>query len=49
MVLLNSGAALYVGGAAGSIAEGIRLAAELIDSGKAQAKLDQLVQMTNAA
>jgi len=35
--------------AAGSIAEGIRLAAESIDSGKAQAKLEQLVQMTNAS
>ncbi len=48
VVLLNSGAALYVGEASGSIAEGIRLAAESIDSGKARAKLDQLVQMTNA-
>ncbi len=49
MVLLNSGAALYVSGAADSIAKGIRLAAESIDSGKAQGKLDLLVQMTNAA
>ncbi|MBI2991948.1 MAG: anthranilate phosphoribosyltransferase [Deltaproteobacteria bacterium] len=49
VVLLNSGAALYVSGAAGSVAEGIRLAAEVIDSGKAQAKLEQLVRMTNAA
>lgn len=48
VVLLNSGAALYVSGAAGSVAEGIRLAAEVIDSGKAQAKLEQLVRMTNA-
>ena len=43
------GAGSFVGGGAGSIAEGIRLAAELIDSGKARAKLDQLVQMTNAS
>lgn len=49
VVLLNSGAALYVSGAAGSTAEGIRLAAESIDSGKAQAKLEQLVRMTNAS
>lgn len=49
VVLLNSGAALYVSEASGSIAEGIRLAAESIDSGKARAKLDQLVQMTNAS
>ena len=48
MVLLNSGAALYVSGAADSIAQGIRLAAESIDSGKAQAKLERLVEMTNA-
>jgi len=49
VVLLNSGAALYVSGAAGSVAEGMQLAAESIDSGKARAKLEQLVQMTNAA
>ena len=49
VVLLNSGAALYVGGAAASIQEGTRIAAESIDSGKAQQKLEQLVQMTNAA
>ncbi len=48
VVLLNSGAALYVSGAAGSVADGIRLAEESIDSGKAQTKLEQLVQMTNA-
>jgi len=48
VVLLNGGAALYVSGAAGSIAEGIGLAAQSIDSGKAREKLDLLVQMTNA-
>jgi anthranilate phosphoribosyltransferase len=47
-VLLNSGAALYVSGHAASITEGMRLAAESIDSGKAQQKLEGLVQMTNA-
>lgn len=49
VVLLNSGAALYVSGHAASIAEGIRVAAESIDSGRAQKKLEGLVQMTNAA
>jgi len=49
IVLLNSGAALYVGGAAGSVAAGIKLAAESIDSGKAQNKLDRLVEMTNGS
>jgi len=49
VVLLNSGAALYVSSNAASIAEGMRLAAESIDSGKAQQKLEGLVQMTIAA
>ena len=49
VVLLNSGAALYVSGSAASIEEGMRLAAESIDSGKARQKLERLVQMTNAA
>ena len=34
-VLMNAGAALYIGGKAESLAEGIKLAAEIIDSGKA--------------
>ena len=49
VVLLNSGAALYVGGRAATIADGIGLAAESIDSAKARQKLEQLVEMTNAA
>ena len=48
VVLLNSGAALYVSGTAATIQDGIRVATESIDSGKARQKLDQLVQMTNA-
>jgi anthranilate phosphoribosyltransferase len=48
VVLLNSGAALYVSGSAGSIDEGLRLAAESIDSGKARQKLEGLVRMTTA-
>lgn len=48
IVLLNGGAALYVGGAAKSITEGIRLGAESVDSGKARKKLELLIQMTNA-
>jgi anthranilate phosphoribosyltransferase len=47
IVLLNSGAALYVSGEADSLAQGLKLAAESIDSGKAQQKLDQLVQLTS--
>lgn len=49
VVLLNSGAALYVSSHAASIGDGMRLAAESIDSGSAQRKLEGLVQMTNAA
>src|SRR5262245_408859 len=49
VVLLNSGAALYVSGGGATIRDGIRLAAASIDSGKAREKLDQLVEMTNAA
>jgi anthranilate phosphoribosyltransferase len=48
VVLLNSGAALYVSGSAASIKDGMALAASSIDSGKARQKLEQLVQLTNA-
>jgi anthranilate phosphoribosyltransferase len=49
VVLLNGGAALYVGGSAATIQDGMRLAAESIDSGKASEKLARLVEMTSAA
>ena len=49
VVLLNGGAALYVGGSSATIQDGMRLAAESIDSGKASEKLAGLVEMTNAA
>jgi len=49
VVLLNGGAALYVGGSAATIQDGMQLAAESIDSGKASEKLARLVEMTNAA
>ena len=38
-VLLNAAAALFVAGRTRSLAEGWELAAEIIDSGKAHAKL----------
>jgi anthranilate phosphoribosyltransferase len=47
-VLLNAGASLYIGGKAPSIHEGVKLAAELIDSGKAYEKLEQLIAVSNA-
>lgn len=46
-VLLNAGAALYVGEKAESLTDGVRLAAEIIDSGKALEKLNQFVEATN--
>lgn len=48
-VLLNAGAALYIGGKAGSIREGISLAAELIDSGRALAMLEAFKQESKTA
>ncbi len=48
-VLMNAGAGLYIGGAADSLEEGIKLAAELIDSGKAYEKLKEVIKDTNAA
>ena len=42
-VLLNAGASLYVGGASDSIENGVALAAELIDSGKAQDTMERFV------
>lgn len=48
-VLLNAGAALYIGGKAGSIKEGISLAAELIDSGRALATLEAFKQESRLA
>jgi len=46
MLLLNSGAALYVAGKAADLKDGVEQAATMIDSGKAQAKLDALVSFS---
>ncbi|MCX4340251.1 MAG: anthranilate phosphoribosyltransferase [Lachnospiraceae bacterium] len=46
-VLLNAGAALYLGGKAESMKEGVKLAAEIIDSGKAVKTLEQFIQLSN--
>lgn len=48
-VLLNAGASLYIGGKADSIANGIKLAAEIIDSGKAMETLNKLIEISNRA
>ena len=46
-VLMNVGAALYIGGKAGNIKEGTELAAALIDSGKAAETLKKLIEISN--
>lgn len=46
IVTLNAGTALYAANVAESIADGIQLAREAIASGKARAKVDELVRFT---
>jgi len=48
IVCLNAGAAIYAAGLAGSFAEGVGRAQEVIANGDAAAKLEQLVTATNA-
>ena len=43
-VLLNAGAALYIGGKAATMEDGVTLAGELIDSGKAMEKLEAFIR-----
>ncbi len=47
-VLLNAGAALYLGGKAESMQDGVKLAAEIIDSGKALQTLQKMIEVSNA-
>ena len=46
-VLLNAGASLYIGGKADTMADGVALAGSLIDSGKAAAALEKLIEVSN--
>ena len=46
-VLLNAGASLYIGGKAQSFKDGVALAAELIDSGRANKKLEEFIAVSN--
>ena len=48
IVLLNAGAALYTIGKAATMKEGVEIARQAIDSGKALEKLDEFIQHTNA-
>jgi anthranilate phosphoribosyltransferase len=49
LVLLNAGAAIYVGGVAESLESGVAAAAEAVDSGAAKDLLERLVAATGAA
>ena len=46
-VLMNAGASLYIGGKADTMEDGIVLAAELIDSGKAMETLNRFIEVSN--
>lgn len=46
-VLLNAGAALYIGGKADSFNDGVQLAAKLIDSGRALATLEKFIEVSH--
>ena len=46
-VLLNAGASLYITGKADTFADGVRLAGEIIDSGKALETLNKIIEVSN--
>ena len=46
-VLMNAGAAIYAGGKADTIAEGVKMAADIIDSGAALERLEKFIKMSN--
>jgi anthranilate phosphoribosyltransferase len=46
-VLLNSAAGLYVAGEVDSLEEGVKMAEELIDSGRALNQLEKFIEFTN--
>ena len=48
LVLLNAGAAIYAGGRAGSLAEGVEKATAAVDSGAARELLERLIAATAA-
>ena len=46
-VVLNAGAGLFVAGKAKDLEEGVKLAQELIDTGKAAAQLEKFIELSN--
>lgn len=49
IVVLNAGAAVFVAGIAGTLAEGVQRAQQAIDSGTAHQKLKELIEYTNSS
>lgn len=47
IAVMNAGAALFVDGKAGSLVSGARMAEEVIDSGRAMKKLEELIDIGN--
>ena len=47
IAVMNAGAALFVGGKAGDMVSGARVAEEVIDSGSAMEKLEELIDISN--
>jgi anthranilate phosphoribosyltransferase len=47
LVIMNAAAALFLGGAAGDLREGARIAGDSIDSGAARQKLELLIEATS--
>jgi anthranilate phosphoribosyltransferase len=48
IVILNSAAAIYVAGKSESIKDGISIAVDAIETGKAKSKLDELIKISNS-
>ncbi len=48
IVVLNAGAAIYVSGVAADLWAGVAKAREMIETGRARAKLDELVRLSNS-
>lgn len=48
MAVLNAGAALYVGGKAGSVREGVAIARDTLLSGRARKKLQEWIEASNS-
>jgi anthranilate phosphoribosyltransferase len=49
IAVLNAGAAIYAGGRAESVADGVRVAQEAVDSGAARRTLDRFLEVSRAA